>query len=230
MNLFEELKQEGSSEKEAEDLMLIAKNLENGANMANRSLDFKYNFLKKIENKNTSQVFFGSHKLFISALSIFIFVIFISITTAVNAQNSLPGEPLYGVKRLTENVFKTVDPSFKGEILKRRSTEVRLLSDEKKEKEDDLKEVIEDLESELESEEINEDDLLEAKENLETAERNATGSSRMHIEDAIKKTNEIHEEIKNDSEEKDSEDVKGESTSREDYKEYGEEKSGYQEK
>ena len=184
--LQEEFIQEGASQKEALDLSLFSKNLSN-----------LYDF--KRSDKVKSKFLFGSYSIQASKkayIGIFLSILLLlAFTVSASAQNSLPGDPLYPVKRLSENFISFVDPSFKGEILKRRSEEIKSLSQTKNYS--NIPQAIKDYEKNLnQNKNISEENIEVSKKNLEEARSKSTEFEN-EIEGAIQKTEQKqHEEVK----------------------------------
>lgn len=191
-NLINELKEEGALEKEAEELAYFSKNLSNVLNFE-RSLETKIRFLEKAGNVNLSSnrnFLFMYKPLFASILGAFLLLGF---ATVVSAQDSLPGQPLYPVKRATENVVSLINPSFNSEILMRRSREIKHLVDPSNKTNDNnylnVKNAIKDYENELdEHKNIDKRTIEESKINLEEAKENSTEENKQEIEDVIRRT------------------------------------------
>lgn len=195
--LIDELKEAGATGKEAEELALLSKNFSNAVKIE-RSFETKVKFLKGV----------GLQKRFLSfkgrfAASFLALLLFVSFATVVSAQDSLPGQPLYPIKRLSEDVVVAINPSFKGEVLKRRSSEIKLLSETKDKKNStNLKNTIKDYEGELNGKgNIGGKDIEDSKNNLEDASRVASDGSKLEIENVLRQTEEkqtdLHKE--NDS-------------------------------
>lgn len=179
-----------------------------------RSDDFKRSFLQKLEKVGNHGQLYPQRRLFTSAL-IIAFLILILITGFVGAQKSLPGQPLYPVKILSENLIKTVNPSFKNEILKRRSEEIKSLTEEKKNSEQ-INNTINKYEKDLEeNKKINPAKIEETRRNLEDARDNSEDEDRKEIEHVIIQTDKKINELNEDEDEKKNEDVKGVGTKKE---------------
>lgn len=189
-NLIKELKAEGALERQAEELAFLSKNLSNLYSFE-RSSALKTKFLEKsliIKNKS-----FINRQMFITAfLSL---VLLLGFTSVVGAQISLPGQPLYPVKRLSEDVISFIIPPFKGEVLKRRSEEIKELSDKKDG--DNFYNTLKTYEKELnENKEIDIKDIEESRKNLEEARENSLDEHRQDIERVIIKTEETQRNVR----------------------------------
>lgn len=206
--LISELKDQGALEEEARDLMMVFSKVSKASEIE-RSQTFKKSFLDKLGEKEKidRKTFFFSPRVYVPALA-FALLLFILITEVVNAQKSLPGQPLYPIKRLSENIVKAVNPGFRDEILRRRSEEVKSLTEQKKDS-GLLKKTINQYSDELKGKEkINPDSAEKTKKNLEEAKENSANEDKKEIENAIIQTeNKIIQG--SDSQTKD---VKGEET------------------
>ncbi len=189
--LKKELKDEGALENEADDLALFSKNLSNLYSFK-RSESLKTKFLNQ-STKNFNKNYF-SKKIFASAfLSVLLLLGFVSV---VSAQKSLPGQRLYPLKIASENIISALDPSFKSEILKRRSEEIKQLSGENNS--NNLKNAVKDYQEELDhTKKISPKQIVETKKNLEDAQKNTTQENKKEIENAIIQTQNKQEEIQN---------------------------------
>jgi hypothetical protein len=193
MNNIDKIKQElldaGASEKEADELAYFSKNISNTLGFE-RSENVKKVFLESAKNKNnySYRSFMFLHKsIFASILGMFLLLGF---ATVVSAQDSVPGEPLYKVKRATENVVSFVNPSFNSEILKRRSREIKHLAnpENSSKKTEELKTVIKDYENELEEhKDIDKAAIEESRANLEEARDGSDDEDRLEIENVIRR-------------------------------------------
>lgn len=219
--LIKELYFEGMLDFEKEEFTKILSKIKNVSEVK-RSEAFKGSFLNKLTNKDKKMIFFTTPKIYIPAL-VLILLLFVLITEVVNAQRSLPGQPLYPIKLLSEKFIKKVNPSFKNEILKRRSEEIKNLTGGKKNS-DLIKKTLDDYKKELESKEnINSLMIKESKRNLEEARGKTEDKDKEEIENLIKKTEdkiiEIHrDEQKEEDKEIKIEEVKSAQTSQEEEK------------
>nr|MBI5455507.1 hypothetical protein [Candidatus Levybacteria bacterium] len=194
--LTEELKIEGALEKEAEDLVIFSKNLSN-LYAFERSDEFKNKFLE--QELLTKNKFFGSRQMFATAfLSL---VLLLGVTSVVGAQGSLPGQPLYPIKIASENIASFINPSFKDEILQRRSEEIKQLSGKKDG--DTFHNTVNEYEKELnENKAISPKKIEESKKNLEEAKINSLDEHKEDIERVIIKTETRQGEVKGDEDRK----------------------------
>ncbi len=192
-NLISELKNEGAGHAEAEELALLSKNLSNSVDFE-RSFDTKVKFLKQVEKNNYKWYMFKSP--FIATL--IAIILFAGFSTIVSAQDSLPGQPLYPIKRATESIVGAVNPSFNGQILIRRSNEIKKLSNSGNKNTANLNETIKEYESELNSKvQLNSKAIEVSKANLEDASNMATDGSKLEIEQILKQT-ETKQSIQNE--------------------------------
>ena len=182
--LILELKKEGADASEAEELALLSKNLTNSVNFE-RSFDTKIKFLKQKEGKR-GKLFMFKSPLIATFIAILLFVGF---STVVSAQDSLPGQPLYAVKRASEEIAGLVNPSFKGQILIRRSDEIKKLSNSGNKNSKNLTNTINEYEDEL-NDRIKFDikEIEESRVNLENARKVATDGSRFEIDHILQQT------------------------------------------
>lgn len=195
-NLIKDFKKEGALEKEAEDFAFLSKNLSNLYNFE-RSQDLKNKFLD--QNIYFRNKYFVSKQMF--ATVILLLVLLLGFTSVVSAQNSLPGQPLYPVKIASENIISAINPSFKSEILKRRSEEIKELSDKKDGA--NFHNTVNEYEKELnENKKINPQKIEESRKNLEEAQKNSLEENRKDLERMLIKTEETQkamQEVKGDN-------------------------------
>jgi hypothetical protein len=210
-NLINELKSEGASAKEADELALFSKNINNLMKFE-RSSDIKLKFLK---NTTGSRNRFSRRYAFATLFSLLLLLGFSSV---VGAQKSLPGDKLYPVKIASENIASFIDPSFKNEIIKRRSEEIKDLSSTNNSKE--FHQTVETYEKELnENNKIDILDIRESRRNLEEAREDSLEENKEDLDKVINRTRSIQEDLEN-------EEVKGEHTGPGGNKDEDEEKSG----
>lgn len=217
MNEFEkqleqELIEQGASVEEIGDLIGL-KNKITKLSDIRRSDTFKKSFLRRLEEGENHGKFYPERR-FLTPVLFLSLLVFILVAGVVSAQNSLPGQPLYPVKILSENIIKTVRPSFRDEILKRRTEEIKALAKEKKSSEQ-VKKTIDKYEKDLEeNKNIDTNKMKESRENLEDAKDNSEGEDKKEIEDVIKKTEDKIKKSHKDENENRSEEVKGAKSSR----------------
>lgn len=217
--LIKELKEEGASEKEANELTLFSKNIGNLMEFE-RSEELKLKFLKNalVSSKNN----FSKKYAFIALFSLLLLLGFSSV---VSAQKSSPGDKLYPVKIASENVLSFINPSFKSEIIKRRSEEIKGLSGKSNSKE--FHQTVQTYEKELnENKGIKIEDIQESRKNLEEAREGSLDENKEDLEKVIIQTKNVQEDLEksevkgdrtgpsNNRDENDEEDKKGEGENR----------------
>lgn len=196
--LIKELESQNVSKEELEGFSDILLKISRVLNIE-RSYAHKMSFLENLRKSlKEEKKFFLPFRILAPALAL-VLLLFIFIAGVVNAQKSLPGQPLYPVKRLSENIVKAVNPSFKDEIIKRRSEEIKELTNQKKDS-DLLKKTINDYKDELkEKGKLNPVKIQETKKNLEEAKDKSGEEDKKEIEKAIIQTED--KIIKEDSKE-----------------------------
>lgn len=190
--LIEELKDQNVLEDEAKNLAIFSKNLSNLYSFE-RSENSKIKFLEqKLLVKNR---YFFSRQMFATAfLSL---VLLLGVTSVVGAQGSLPGQPLYPIKIASENIASFINPSFKQEILNRRSEEIKQLSGKKDG--DNFHNTINEYEKELnDNKSISPQKIREVQNNLEEAKINSLDEQKSDLERVIIKTETRKGEVKGD--------------------------------
>lgn len=195
-NLINELKAEGASDKEAEELFLFSKNMGNLLDIE-RSDIHKNKFIRQIvpQKNNTRKMYYFA--------TVFSFVLLFGFSSIVEAQNSLPGDKLYPVKIASENIVSLIKPSFKNEIIKRRSIEIKDLS--KKNNSREFHETVENYARELsENKNIDAKDMEESRKNLEDARKDSLEDNKEDLEKIILQTKDVEElleksEVKGDN-------------------------------
>jgi len=211
-NLMDELREAGALEKESEELAFISKNLSNLYSFE-RSNHLKTRFLE--QNLSTKNKYFIPRQMFATAILSLVFLL--GLTSVVGAQKSLPGQSLYPVKRLSENIISFIKPSFKGEILERRSEEIKELSGKKDG--DTFRNTVDEYERELnENKAISSKKIEEAQKNLEEARNNSLEEHREDIERVIIKTENRQGDVKRDED--------GKESSKDDNEEYNRDSEG----
>ncbi len=210
--LEQELIEQGASSEELAGLMEFKDKITKLSNIS-RSETVKRSFLRKLDQKETHRQFFAPGRLFTPAFLIALLIL-VLITGVVSAQKSLPGQTLYPVKILSEDIVKTVNPSFKDDILKRRSEEIKILTEEKKSS-GQLNKTIDKYEKDLEENRtVDPIKIEQSRRNLEDARDNSNDEDKKEIENVIiqteNKINQLHEDRNKDK----NEDVKGARSSR----------------
>jgi len=195
--LFEELKAEGASGKEMEELIPVLNKLA-VIKKHERSYILKRKFLEDKVVSSKRSTFFV--KWFFAPAIAFSLLLFVGAVSASYAsQKSLPGDPLYPVKRLTEDARTLIDPNFKNEKIVRRSEEIKKLTEEKEEKPKFINKAIDDFRKESEDSRTHDTKKVqESLKNLEDAKQNVSGEEKKQIERVIEKTenNQDNKEVK----------------------------------
>lgn len=183
--LIDELKAAGAQDKEAEELSVLSQKLSEVSKLE-RSFAFKKKFLERDIIDNSSYRSFWSKWTVIPAVA-FCLIFFVGFATVVSAEKSFRGKPLYPIKRLSEGIISFINPSFKNEVLRRRSEEIKELSDKKDGA--DFQKTVEDYEKELsENKRIAPEKFEESRKNLEEAKKKSLDENREDIERLIIQT------------------------------------------
>lgn len=197
----DELINVGAKEEEAEELAFLSKNLSNAYSFERSDLA-KNKFLEKVGKTNYNSkhnLFYVYKSMFASVVGI---ILLLSFATFVGAQDSLPGQPLYPVKRISENLISAVNPSFNAEIIKRRSREIKNLSDPDNnaiDNSENIRKTIREYERELnEHGEIDVKAIEESKINLEEAIEHSLDDDKKEIEDVLRRTEINRREVRGD--------------------------------
>lgn len=190
-----ELEDAGASKKEAEELSLLSQNISNLLKVE-RSVIVKNQFLGSLTKNQETQASFA-RKWLVIPLLIVLFIMFLGSYTVASAQKSLPGEPLYPVKILSENLAAAVVPGFKGEILQRRSEEIKTLSQQSSSQNSvNLQKTINSYEKTLrEDGGISASNIEESRKNLEEASKSASLENKKEIENVIRQTDNTQQNI-----------------------------------
>jgi hypothetical protein len=200
--LILELEETGASKKEAEELSLLSKNISNLFNVK-RSAAIKGVFLATVLTRE--KVINTSVRKWLAIPLLSILLVVILGSTVASAQKSLPGQPLYPVKILSENAAIAISPRFKGEVLQRRSEEIKALSNRNNsQNSDNLHKTIKTYEKTLQEDGgINIESFEKSKKNLEEASKSANLENIIDIENVIKQTDIKREDIQRESENND---------------------------
>lgn len=195
--LINELIAAGAKPSEASELAQFEKSLNKP--LLQRSHGFKLTQVKKVlERLNKSHRL--SWRRFIRPLGLAISGLSVAGASVFASQGSLPGEPLYPIKRLSETVFEQINPEFKNEIPIRRSEEVKNLIESDKD-DDAIKKSLEDYQKQSADTE-NEESIKQAEANLRKAQESATEKSKEEIEKVLKEGDVKGEQNKKGSESK----------------------------
>lgn len=222
--LLKELNQEGVSQKDAEELLQTAFSLSKLSTIR-RSYEFKKLQARKISSIKTNNSFFIvrvcrellSFKLLDSSgkagfarrinkrvfIPIFaaLVLLLVGSSSIVLAQKSLPGETLYPVKRVTEDVIVTFNPVFKEVVFKRRVEENKVIIEKKKVSDEQHR-----LEEDIKEEEKSEKTSITRPQTPEASASGGQVEAQKEQKKEIEKENK-KEEVKNNN-------VKGEQTER----------------
>ena len=189
-DLIKELKIRGLFQAEAEELGGIAKNIGQIGGIS-RSEKVKEQFLVKLLG-NRKKKSFAWPRLFVPSVAFVLILIVLGASSVVFAQKSLPGDFLYPVKRLSENVAVSLKPELEQEIVVRRSEEVKDLV-EKKEDPELVKNTLEDFSRDskkAKSKGHSNGKLEEGVKNLKEAKVKSSDDEKKEIEEALKKLEE----------------------------------------
>ena len=193
-DLEKELKIRGLSQTEAEELGQVAKSIGQIGRFA-RSEEVKEQFLVKLLGTKKQELF-AWPRLFAPAVAFVLILVVLGAGSVVFAQKSLPGDFLYPVKRLSENVAVSLNPELEQEIVVRRSQEVKDLVEQKEDPElvkntlDDFSEDSQKAKSEGHAN----GNLEEGVRNLEDARERSSEVERKQIDEALKKLEEKNED------------------------------------
>jgi len=193
-DLVKELKIRGLSQTEAEELGEAAKSIGQIGRFT-RSNEVKEQFLIKLLGTKEKQSFVWP-RLFAPAIAFVLILAVLGTGSVVFAQKSLPGDVLYPVKRLSENVAVSLNPELEQEIVVRRSQEVKDLV-EKKEDSELVKNTLDDFSEdskEAKSKGHANGNLEEGVRNLEDARERSSEDERRQIEETLKKLEEQKDE------------------------------------
>lgn len=183
--LADELKTAGASGKEAAGLVLLAQKFSQKLQLE-RSFALKKKFLEAEKVAMPAPRGFSFKWLLAPALAVLI--LFIGSLALVYAQKSLPGETLYPMKIVSENAASIIKPEFKGEILRRRSEEIKRLIEENKDSYLFQSTIDEYKKGLTETKKINPKKIEESKRNLEEAKEKSSAEHKKEIERVIIQT------------------------------------------
>lgn len=175
--LKKELKLSGASREEIRGFYPILENLSNFSKIK-RSDSFKKRFYER------PSAIFWPRIIFAPAIA-FALLIIVGAISVFASQNSLPGESLYSLKRLSEDTVSSLKPEFKSEMLVRRSWEVKKLIE--KDKDDEIiRKAIEEYGKERKEAGHSAVKIEESKQNLRQAEEKAKKKARESLEEELK--------------------------------------------
>ena len=189
-DLEKELKIRGLSQTEAEELGQVAKSIGQIGRFA-RSEEVKEQFLVKLLGTKKQELF-AWPRLFAPAVAFVLILVVLGAGSVVFAQKSLPGDFLYPVKRLSENVAVSLNPELEQEIVVRRSQEVKDLVEQKEDPglvKDTLDDFSEDSQK-AKSEGHANGNIEEGVRNLEEAKERSSDDEKKQIEETLKKLEE----------------------------------------
>lgn len=194
-NFKEDLKKElieaGAKDTEVEELISAGDRLLK-LSAFKTSEDFRQKVLRRVTKEPFNKEKSSLPKWAIVPL-ITVVILFLGLTTVVSAQKSQPGETLYPLKLVSEDVFRKVDPDFKDEIIVRRSEEVKKLAEEKKDSKL-LKKTLKEYKKEiLRDEKSNKEKVEESRKNLEGIKEKVEEEDKKEIENMFK---EIEDKMK----------------------------------
>jgi len=188
--LLKELLIRGISPAEAEQLAYFARKF-SYLSTFERSESVKTHFLEKLTRRKEKVIWWP--RMFVPAMAFVIVLLVLGAGTVVASQKSLPGEPLYPVKRLSEKVGVIVKPDFEQQIIVRRTEEVRDLV-EKKEEPDLVRKTLEDFsQKRKKSDEVN-GRFEQSLRNLEEAKEKSSEDERKQIENVLERLDDGHDE------------------------------------
>lgn len=146
-----------------------------------RSYAFKKQKFEKLFDRQPKP-FFPWPKFFVPAFAAILLLLTIGSSVVIASQKSLPGEPLYPVKRAAESVKAKIMPEFKQELVVRRGEEVKQIVEKKEDPQllqDSLRQVREQAKENRNSSKV--------EESIKKLEEAKKGSSKTE-EDEIEKT------------------------------------------
>src|SRR3989344_2268940 len=193
-DLVKELKIRGLSQTEAEELGEAAKSIGQIGRFT-RSNEVKEQFLIKLLGTKEKQSFVWP-RLFAPAIAFVLILAVLGTGSVVFAQKSLPGDVLYPLKRLSENVAVSLNPALEQEIVVRRSQEVKDLVEQKEDPEL-VKDTLDDFSKDSQkakSEGNANGNIEEGVRNLEDARERSSDDERRQIEETLKKLEEQKDE------------------------------------
>lgn len=228
--LKRELEQNGASDTEVRELLKFASKLSHTPKLERPYVFKKQKFRKIFEQKRQRSLFRASEdqgttghahgnlfswpKFFVPAFAAFLLLLVLGGGVVIASQKSLPGEPLYPIKRASENVKAIIEPESKQELIIKRGEEVKEIV-ENKEDPQQLRDSLDELRREARK---NRKDsrLEESLERLEEAKDNSSDDEKDEIERALEEIRREREDDDNREDEERQEDkVKGENSGKE---------------
>lgn len=195
--LINELTAAGAEPSEAVELAKFEESLKRP--MLERSHSFKLKNIRGLLDQLDKPSGFDWHR-FIRPFGLALGGLSLAGASVFASQGSIPGEPLYPVKRLSETVFERINPEFKNEIPVRRSEEVKSLI-ERNENDDAIKKSLEDYQKQSSGFE-NKESVKQAEDNLKEAQERASEKSKVEIEKVLNEGEVKSEQTKRESENK----------------------------
>ena len=193
-DLEKELKFRGLSQTQANELGEVAKKIGQIGRFS-RSEEVKEQFLVKLLGTKNKESF-AWHRLFAPAVAFVLILLVLASGSVVFAPKNLPGDFLYPVKRLSENVAVSLNPALEQEIVVRRSQEVKDLVEQKEDPglvQNTLDDFSEDSQKAISKGRAN-GNLEEGVRNLEDARERSSDDERRQIEETLKKLEEQKDE------------------------------------
>src|SRR3990167_8765328 len=193
-DLTKELKIRGLSQAQADELGEVAGSLRQIGRFT-RSEEVKEQFLVKLLGTRKKELFVWP-RLFAPTIAFVLILLVLASGSVALAQKSLPGDVLYPIKRLSENIAVSLKPSLEQGIVVRRSQEVLDLVEQKEDPElvkntlDDFSEDSQKAKSEGHAN----GNLEEGVRNLEDARERSSEVERKQIDEALKKLEEKNED------------------------------------
>lgn len=192
-NFEKELKEAGAKDFEIKELLEIKEKLQDFSNLkvSKKIKNRVWGIITESKEPEKRNVFRWAFIPLITILVLFFFG-----ATIVSAQKSQPGEVLYPVKLVSEEVFQKVKPEFKDEIIVRRSEEVKKLAEEKKDAKL-IKKTLKEYKKEiLKREERSEEKIRESRKNIEEIKEKIKEEEKKEIEEIFKELENKRESIK----------------------------------
>ena len=189
-DLTKELKIRGLSQAQADELGEVAGSLRQIGRFP-RSEEVKEQFLVKLLGTRKKELFVWP-RLFAPTIAFVLILLVLASGSVALAQKSLPGDVLYPIKRLSENIAVSLKPSLEQGIVVRRSQEVKDLVEQKEDPglvKDTLDDFSEDSQK-AKSEGHANGNIEEGVRNLEEAKERSSDDEKKQIEETLKKLEE----------------------------------------
>ena len=179
-DLINELIVSGSNKWEAFDLAKFAETL--NPTILERNHAFKLGQFETIASKLERKKF--SWRRVVVPLGLGLGSLSLLAGTIFAAQGSLPGEPLYPVKRISEQVISSVYPKFAENLPVRRTQEIKQLIEQNKDG-TLLKNNLEDYTKEITKNKPSSKVIEQSRDNLQQAEEKASGTAKTEIQNVL---------------------------------------------